>query len=65
MSEVERRQRVASEEQRGGRRGQEVRTIPLNRASWSTVKKTDAFIFRLTKPKKSAQSDQSLRCPHG
>ena len=36
MSEVEIRQRVASEGQRGGRRGQEGRPAPPYRASWST-----------------------------
>ena len=37
MSGVEIRLGAASEEQRGGRRGQEWQTAPLYRASWSTV----------------------------
>ena len=37
MSEVEIRQRAASEGQRGGSRGQEGLPTPLHRASWSTV----------------------------
>ena len=37
MSGVEIRQRAASEGQRGGRRGQEVWSVPLYRASWSTA----------------------------
>ena len=37
MSGVDIRQRAASEDQMGSRRGQEGRPAPLHRARWSTV----------------------------
>ena len=50
MSEIEIRQRAASEGQRGGRRGQEGWPSPLYRASWSTVKTGPLFVLRFYSP---------------
>ena len=44
------RQRAASEGQRGGRRGQEGLPSPLYRASWSTVKTGPLFVLRFYSP---------------